>query len=395
MTTPKTATLLAVLLLTGTGLLSAVDYGLELMNIGGVKKIADTAWYTDHKTTAWLTIPFDQTNTNSLAIEGSAYAAKPADGDIYKFFADLDLFRLSLAPVSSPGFKLSLDAGRISVVDITGLILNQTVDGAEFHGSFAFGNIDFLTSYTGLQNVRKTGALMTSDDYADSSTSKVYELGASRIIGKVTVQLPQIAGKMDLVTEAVAQYDMRRYLQSDYTEVVDTAYGTVQMSGPINNTLYISFSGTVQTGILDSDKKYSETSFLCSTRMDLFPSPKNQFYAQVLYTPGANSVLAAFLPITFQSAGTLYTDTYSNLIRGSAGWYFNPKPTVNFDVGGMAYFNAKEIIPGDGLYRGSEFSAGSTFQIASDLKFRLDGKIYLPKDEDMQYQLSLKTVFDL
>ena len=168
---------IALLFLSLAGLAAAFDYGFELSNLGGVKNTGTRDWYTDHKFTGWLQIPFDNDNTNSLALEGSLYAAKPANESKLTCFADIDLLRFKLHPVSSPGFKLAFDAGRIPVSDVTGLILNQTVDGAEFHGTFKFGNVDALAAYTGLLNAQKEGALMTTDDFADANTDKLYAFG--------------------------------------------------------------------------------------------------------------------------------------------------------------------------------------------------------------------------
>jgi hypothetical protein len=389
--------LASILSLFVCAVLNAFDYGAELSNAGGYNYSGSASWYTDQKETLWVSIPLDSANRNSLAIEASAYAAKPVGATALTFFADIDLFRFSLLPLSSGNTIISLDAGRIPVSDTTGLILNQSVDGAELHGSFRFGNIDFLAGYTGLQNVRKNTTLMTDDDYADANTTKVYATGASRVVGKCTIQIPQLIGNTDLIVEGVGQYDLRRYLQSSYTSVVDTAYGTLQLSGPVQNNLFYSLSGTWQSGVLRSSGTYSENSLIAALRFDFFPVARHQIFAQASFSPSGNSFFSTFLPVTYQRAGILYADTagYANLLRIAGGWYFSPLEKLNIDAGGKVFVHMQEETPGAGLYDSTEISAGATAMVTNDLKLRLDSVFLIPAKTAIQSQVSLKVIFDL
>ena len=334
-----------LLLLSLTSFAFAFDTGFELSNSGGWKNTGQADWFTDHKATLWFSVPLNNTGTNSLSVEGSAYASKPAK-DNFKFFADLDLFRLSFVPVAANGIKISMDAGRIPVSDVTGFILNQSVDGTDIHGSFKFGNINLMAGYTGLLNARKGGALMSTDDYTDAATSAIYKTGSSRAVGKFTLQLPQLVGSSDFILEATGQYDVRRNLKSDRDELVDSAYGTISLSGPVVQILYYSLSGTYQTGKMTEKVEANSgsiNSLLGSLRFDLFPITGNQFNAQCTYSPGEIGIfsVAGFMPISFQSAGTLFNEGNRNLIKASVGWNCNPMKQFNFDVGGKAFMFAK------------------------------------------------------
>ncbi len=392
----KTRMAAASLIVCGT-LAFAFDYGAELTNSGGLRYIGETEWYTDHKSTFWVSIPLGTKGTESFAVEGSTYASKPAEETSFKFFADLDLFRLSLSPVSLPRYRLSLDAGRIPASDITGLVFNQTVDGIEFHSSVPAFNADFLAAYTGLLNIRKSGSLMTDDDYADADAAfdKAYVFGPARIIGKFTIQIPEALGYSDLILETLGQYDLRRYLDTDHVEIVDTVYATVSLSGPVLASLFYSVSGTVQAGILDSDDYYSETSALASFRLDLFPAAKHLLYMQMLFSPGDGDYFTGFLPISFQSAGTMYLGGYGNLFRVSGGWQYNPFAFLNADIAGKVFMHPVEPEEGDGLYDSTELSLGATIKATNDLRFRMDSAVLFPNGEDFVYQASLKAILDL
>jgi len=392
----KTLLSAAVLSMLCASLASAFDFGFEFSNKAGFEKKTATDWYSDHKETLWMTIPFDAENANSLAIEGSVYASKPAQDTKFRLYANLDLFRISLVPVSLPDFKLSLDIGRIATADITGFVLSQKIDGIEFHGTFGFGNIDLMAGYTGLLNAREGVTLMTTDDTLDYATEAIYALGAKRAVGKITFQFPQLVGTSDLVIEGVGQYDLRRYFNPAYSQVVDSMYGTVSLNGPIVDSVYYQLSGTWQSGNLNqSSVSYSENAILASLRVDAFPMDGNHLFAQFVYTPPASDFFSDFLPVSFYKAGTLYEQGYGNLMKASAGWLFTPASFLNLDLGGNVFFNSKETVGGSGLYNSTEITGGATLRMTSDLRFRIDSAFLFPLSQAMQYQAAVKAILEL
>jgi hypothetical protein len=170
------------------------------------------------------------------------------------------------------------------------------------------------------------------------------------------------------------------------------------MSGSITNTLYYSMFGTYQTGVLQTvadGSSYSENSAMGSIRLDMFPGPGNQLFAQFIYTPGQNDFFATYLPITFQSAGTLFDAGYANLMKASAGWSFNPVSAVNLDLTGNVFLRSNTATTGDSVYNSTEILGGATFKATSDLKFRLDTTLLFPNTEQMQYQATLKAILAL
>lgn len=390
-------TLLITLMLTVfTVHVAAADFGFELSNLGGFVKSDDLDWFTDHKATLWIAIPLDPSNVNQLAIEGSMYAALPAGRDEYSFFADLDLFRFSVQAANTTSSTISFDLGRFPVSDVTGMVLGQNIDGAELHGAFSFGNIDFLAGYTGLLNVRKGGAILSSDDYTDAATSDLYAFGSKRIVGKLTMQFSEAIGVFDLLFEGLGQYDARRFVESKPDETIDTYYGTVSLGGSVSNSLFLSLSGTYQGGVSETaGVKGSENSLIGSVRFDLFPAKGNQVFAQFIYVPAKSDFFNdTFTPISLQGPGSLYTGNYANLMRISGGWYFNPLSSLNFDVGAKAFLQAQTTDTAPDRYSGTEVNAGATAKATSDLRFRLDSLIWLPYKEDMVLQASLRAILN-
>lgn len=377
--------------------LSAFDFGFELSNLGGANYVTEVAWYTDHKATLWVNVPFDTNGDNTLSLEGSLYAAKPVATDAYTWFADLDLFRLKLTPFSSTKSKVTLALGRLPESDITGFVLGQTVDGIEVHGIYSFGNIDLFAGYTGLLNTRKGGALMTDDDQADmaENADKPYGTGSRHAIGKITLQLPQAIGSVDLLLEGLGEYDLRPTLDPDSTTSAHLGYGTLSLTAPLSAATFATLAGTWQSGVKEADGETGSSNALVgSLRLDAYPSAQNQLFGQFVYSPPRDDFFDVFTPISYQSLGTLYSRSFENLMRASAGWYFNPLKTLNFDVQGKVFMAAETNDQYPDLYSGSELNAGATLKATSDMKFRLDSVFWVPADGDTVIQASLKAIFN-
>lgn len=381
--------LLAILAFLIASTAFAADFGLQFMNLAGYQDTGETDWYSEHEATAWVTFPVGK-GGSSFGIEGFVNASKPASTDDFTYFANVSLFRLSIQESAA----MNVDIGRFPTMDLTGILLNQTIDGIEFKGSFAFGNMSVLGGYTGLLNARDTGAVMTADDLTDTLTDDVYALGSKRALAKMTFHFPELAGPFDVFFEGLGQYDLRDTL-SDAVETVHTGYGTFMLSGPMSPSVFFTVSGTFQTGILESDKKYSENAALGSVRFDVFPAPKNHLFGEFLYTTAESASLTTVLPITSQTPGTLYAGSYKNLMKASAGWYFNPLKQLNLDLTGNMFFFSEKPVGQDSVYGATEITGGATFRTTSDLNFRLNGTLLFPNEDDMQYQAEVKAVLSL
>ena len=389
----KRLLLMAILIFITTGMIYAFDFGLNMSNGGGFSSLEKPDWFTENKENFWFRLPFDNSTNNYITAAGSVYTIKPVL-ESFSYYADLDLLHFSLLPVSEDTFSIGFTAGRMAVSDVTGFVLNQTLDGLEFDSSFKFGNVNFMTGYTGLLNARENDATMSIDDYQDANTDAIYALGSSRLIGKLTIQIPQFIGNAELVAEGIGQYDMRRFLETNPAELIDTAYGTLSLNGALANNLFYSVSGTYQAGITENNKTTTENSTIASIRFDSFISENNRMFAQFIYTPGSNDYFGEFLPVTFQTAGTLYTKGYDSLMKASAGWRFNPFEFVNVDFGGNVFLLSNVTAKQD-MYNATEILSGATFRISQELKLRLDTSLLFPNEEDLQYQASLKAILEL
>ena len=118
---------------------------------------------------------------------------------------------------------------------------------------------------------------------------------------------------------------------------------------------------------------------MAQARMDIYPFAGNQMYTQILFSAAPGDFFTNFLPITFQSAGTLYSGGYSNLMRATAGWYCNPLDFLNIDVAGNVFLDTKNAMTGASFYNATELTAGATIRAASDLKFRLGQRFSVPE----------------
>ncbi len=377
---------------------AAFDYGVEIANTTGTRTSDEFGFFYDHKATLWFSVPFNNAKTTFLAVEGSIFASRPILADEYTVVANLDLLRLSHRLVKDESKTLSIDIGRIPVADVAGLYLNTKADGAEFHGVYGFANIDILAAYTGLLNVRSGSVLMSSDDRAETITEELYAFGSPRFIGKFTLQIPQVLSSMDIVTEVAGQYDLRPLVKSEYAQSIHTIFLTLSANGPVPRVpnLFYTVTGVLENGILEeSGTSYSVVSGVTSARLDLYPVASNHLYTEVLFSPANDEIVTEFIPITFQSAGALYGRGYENLIRISAGWNINPIKAFNLSAGAKLFMHQEELFIDAGLYDSTEISVGATIEATSELRFNLSTDLLFPKEEDMQYLVSLKAVFNL
>jgi len=369
----------------------AVDFGAELSNEGGVRKGEETDFLAEHSLALWLTTPIGSGGT-TLSVEGRAVAEKEATADEYELWADVNLFRFSMALNA----RFGLDAGRMPMNDVTGLVLAQPMDGAELHGTFEFGNLDASVGYTGFLNVRAVDVLMTADDAADDAEDGVYALGAKRLVAKVSALFPELFGSVDLAVEGIGQYDLRGVIGEDGTQTAHTGYVTASLSGELTDGLFWRVSATAEMGVLDDGTDtYSITSGVAVARLDYYRGAKLHVSADCLYSPGNDSTFTEFVPISFRSAGNLYEPGYGNLIRPSLSAVYAFADTLNVDASCAAFLHPKKVAGADGMYSATEISIGATALVFSDLRFRLSTDLLLPSGEDVIVQASLTAIVDL
>lgn len=377
--------------------LFSFDYGLELANTVGIKETGDFDWYTNHKETVWSFIPFGNTE-NSFSIEGSFYGTKPAFSDDFLYFIDLDLFKFSFLAAKKETYSLAIDAGRIQTSDITGNILNQYIDGGELHITLPFANIDFLAAYTGLLNVRKGTGLISADDYKDAQTQDMYGFGSNRLVSKATMQFPQLIGNVDILFEVLGQYDLKDVVSKAQTETIHTMYNTIGLTGPLHRNIYYSLFTTLQLGIREeivTEKIYSETSILATGRLDFFLPHKNYLFVKLDFNNANTETLTGFLPITYSTAGSFFTQGLANNTIINTGWNWTPMQQLNTNLNFKVFFANLEKDSEDKPYQGIEAGLGFIYKAFNDLKFHLHGSLFFDENSKMYSNASLKIVFAL
>jgi hypothetical protein len=190
----NTALIATILGLACAAATSAIDYGFEFSNKGGIQNSGPLDWATDHKETLWLSIPFDGANANSLALEEALTPEKRRGQRPFRsmrtstfcafrsfpFLRVASSFRPTLAASTHRTSPVLFSDRKSTVWNCTGVCPSATSI--------------FLVGYTGLLNARKGFNLMTIDDASEYDTKDPYALGAVGL-SETFLPVPQLIGR--------------------------------------------------------------------------------------------------------------------------------------------------------------------------------------------------------
>lgn len=266
---------------------------------------------------------------------------------------DLDLLKIN-GDINLSGNTLSLSLGRFFTNDITGVILNQLIDGIQANFSFPLLNLSLTAGYTGLLNSHTTTML---DSYGETEVplTNGYSLAYKYIPVSLTVVFPVIFGNQSFGLETLACIDVNNNDSSKY-------YGSLYFLGPIANTVFYKISTTIQTVNFENIMNYSA--------LNIFFSPSD-FLTLGLgaeYASGANSTFSNFTTITSKIA---YNSIFYPELRG----VLIPKISCSFsieelytEVYAKYIFDATDSISSKGL----EIATIATYNIFYDLQLGID-----------------------
>lgn len=225
--------------------LSAFDVGGQLdtvLSFGGRN------WFNDdfsgaiglsEKATAWFRTPLP---LGTLSIESSwtfnlSYAfvwpLTLVDAQIFSIGNKLDvsLVKYNL-PIPIGSNPLDINVGRFAVADLTGLILNQNIDGLYATLPFKYFSVSAGAGYTGLQNAKTTKVYGISVTPEESS---IYEFAPGYVAVLARIKAPNLIGGQSFDAE------VNMFINCNTVEETDQltrSYVTVGAHGSIIPLLY-------------------------------------------------------------------------------------------------------------------------------------------------------------
>ncbi len=327
-----------------------------------------------------------------LVVGGRAQYRLPLDEADGEFSATLDEFSFTDTTATGPESIVSYALGRISLVDLAGLVSVPAADGATFVwarptiqiGGFAATSL--LLSST--QAPRLTASDLATDDL----------FASQRVFGGGGIFLPERWGRINAGIEYIGQIDLRQFADSG-DDYLSSGYLAISATHPLGPRSFGSIAAVGSHGVY-GDGSGSETSVLGGLAFaqirgyldapglptgtltviagsgdqndgalpEATSEQTNQFLAGPYASPwriapvGLANVAALTLTGTLRPARWL-------LVEGSASLLARPS-TGTAGVPGAEHGSA-------GLY-GSEMVLTSQIKPFGDLELRAEGAIFLP-----------------
>ena len=174
---------------------------------------------------------------------------KPKDVDAQIInVLDVPLLKISGDILTGSGV-LSLNAGRFSYLDATGVIFRGTLDGAGVDFTMPLVKLGFVAGYTGLLNELN----LNLSNINETPEKQFYDFSAATIPVGASVEFPGLFANQTLGLQGYAVLDKDYFDASGY-------YFNLFLSGPITNFVYYNLVSSV--GSMDSFKSIMNYSSL-------------------------------------------------------------------------------------------------------------------------------------
>lgn len=423
----RAATLcLFFLLLTAGGLfgLDGSDWGVTLDSATTLRHSAeldDQDWGQRVRAAIWGELFWALPDGGRMTVTGEGSYVY-SDDRAYLF--DIDRLRFSgLFPGATAAQPVvAVDAGRFGFVDATGLILNHTADGVRVGLRQPMAELEFGVAYTGLLLNPSSQIRMSAADLADDGDDDEY-FGPRRTLLQITLRLPELPGRQTIVTDVLAQWDLRD--EDDGDELFNSQYLTFLGSGPLAPDLYhttfLTMAGHQQKLGGTSD---SWTAMLWGTRLRYLRPDwlGSRIGANFTYASGQKSNNPAGLVTMIDSGiGTVFRPRLSNLMILGTSYALRPwidsasqsAGNIEFATGIRTFLRAQDdagLADGGGLlvpltledgkrYLGTEIDIAVRARLLPDAGAALTAGLFLPgaaaEDAEAEFLVRLEVSLGL
>lgn len=303
----------------------------------------------------WLKVPLSKDGGSYFVTEG-LYEFEADENDVYNRL-DLSLCKFQGLFKMNQG-KVSVSAGRFSFSDLTGVILNQSADGA--YASFEGQKISasLYASYTGLLNAAIVKMLDNPNDAFKYDSKAVYELAQKYLLAAATFSLPRLLSKQNLSAQFLGAFKVEG---KSYNRL----YASLSMNGPVYKTLYYSVASTLQMSSFDGGSM--DLANMTSAKLSWFlPFKDLAVNGGVVYASGSQGPFERFRGFTKMNAyNAMNEPQHSGLVKFSLSASVKPLSVLLFYGGADVILNAATSST---KYKGFQYSLGANWQIFSDVK---------------------------
>ena len=395
------------------------DWGGELANTSGYLFADEGEATQEDKLSLWI----DGEMKHERSTLGFRAQASYLFTEDRAYLLDIDelSFKGSFPAALGTSSMVKTSLGRFGFSDPTGYILVHTADGASLNLLFPRVHFKVDGAYTGLLLNPTSDIRLSAVDLSEQADEEDYTFGPKRFFTQGQVSFIDVGKRLqNWVFFGLAQFDLRDPEGGE--ETIDSQYWGTLLSYKLGRYLYhdgFLVVGTSQISSVEDTKKLSLlTGFTSRYLREDWLDSKIAFYGLVA-TPDAPVEdidigfdmpfgLSKFRPVNKPTLGLVVDPTLDSLMYSGISYSLRPflngtSPVMRRlrpSVGGRAYFriyewNADwmELDGGsDSWFVGTEFDAGFTWDIVSDLSAGLTGAVFVPgsawvKDADADFML--------
>ncbi len=291
---------------------------------------------------------------------------------------DIDLLKFSfLIPVKDSG--LSISVGRYSLADVTGLILNQNLDGIYIsYESYKKMNFSthFSIAYTGLLNAYTT----PMNAKVSYSSNKVYKLAANCIALTGFFNIPVSKYQHSISLDLNSFIDIKN---SGRTKT----YLTALANGPIYSNLYFILSATGKLESGGSSKLRGGFALNADLAYYFYKKTSKVGFKTQWFSGGTNS----FNSFTVTNTSKVKFKPVRNLWKTAL--YFGIKPIEDLSLNTeLALMCSGKKSGSASLYKGLEWNFSANYVLLSDIYIGFDGGVFIDRNKNVDTSLKLKAM---
>lgn len=325
-----------------------------------------------------------------------------------EFTLELDQLQLTgnyIIPGKSGATPLTINAGRLSFSDFSGKVFAHTGDGFKLSWGFPEITYSAFGAYTGFLQQPSSSILMSLADITDLAVDPIPMFGplaSPRVIGGMTITLPELFSEQTLMLSGLSQQDLRE------EGILKTSYVGFGMMGPLPviSSLFYNIFGYGNSGTYTENRILAYlTGASVNYFMPLFYSSRivlDFSYASGdadhtdFYEGNTEGLSTMFVPITPAPVGIVFTPQQSNLFHISGAFSLKPfvkrnisplentllmiKPIVFFRSTSGPISTGEILADADPnkLYLGTEVDAVLMARFLSDLGLSIGSGMFFP-----------------
>lgn len=362
-------------------------------DIGSPNRIDNpTCFNNANKFSMWAKQNIDKDGFYTFATQGSAYLkirkliAPEKQKAGLKPILDIDLLKFSFfIPLGKSG-SLNIDIGRRGLLDSTGLIMHQSLDGIFFDYKNPHFSMMSSFAFTTLLNANTT--VLNEDGY--KMRNYFYALPKSYATLIAMFQIPILKTSYSLNLDTLHFFETKK-------DGKIKMYGTFGVKGPIVRHLFFSasVSGSFVKNAVEKDREVFWNMGLQSTfAMSYYFTKYNaKLGFNMQYAMGGEK--NNFQSFTLRHVSSQFFSPYTDI--WNTGLSASIKPVPELYIQGLAniickaHFSKKDKEDArKSLYQGFEWNLRSIYTIKQDISFEASLGQYIKNDNSLQTFVSLK-----